>query len=145
MKILDCLVSIYLILKEMFKSFFRSDCSMLYSLQKYIDSPNAILLSILGIVGLFDVIHSESQVVIIHCCFISLMTSDNEHLYRCLLAICIYFCKVLTEIFCSFLNWISSLLMFKIEDLFFRYIYYGCGLSVRGFPFQVFQRAKFSI
>lgn len=107
----------------MFKSFFRSDCSILYSLQKYIDSPNAILLSILGIVGLFDVIHSDSQVVIIHCCFISLMTSDNEHLYRCLLAICIYFCKVLTEIFCSFLNWISSLLMFKIEDLFFRYIY----------------------
>lgn len=62
---------------------------MLYSLQKYIDSPNAILfINTLGLLVFLMLYILIAQVVIIHCCFISLMTSDNEHLYRCLLAIC---------------------------------------------------------
>ena len=53
---------------------------------------------------------------------ISLIISDIEHLFMCLLAISVIFSKMLIQTCCSFFNWMSCFYLYRYIILFI----FGC-------------------
>ena len=87
------------ILSKIAYQFFESGCTILHSLQKYVESScSFISVTIVGIVWLFIVfILVDVKQVIVYLIWVSLMSNDIEHLLMYLLAI-----QVSSVVFCQF-------------------------------------------
>ena len=74
---------------------------------------------------LFDSSHSDECEMVHHCDFVckSLLMRDVEHLFMCLLAICMYFWRNVCVVLGLFFYWVFYISGIELHELFFHFLY----------------------